>query len=1317
MVNNNRIKLFVAVLVLFLLLGLGVIPHPSVAWTRDNMGEITVGIPANFPPQYSIDKKTGEPIGFAIDVMNEVADRSSLKVRYLVFDTWRKVMQAVEEGSVDVVPNTGFAEERKEIFDYTSPVETFQIRIFVRSSTSDIKNIEDLRGRRVSVVAHNKGLFLMKEQEHVELLTHPSLEEALMALLSGHCDALIYSGPLINRIARLSGVGNHIKAVGKPLYEVKQSIAVRKGLSALRNKLDDAVRALIHSPVYNRIYTKWYGKPKPFWDVTSWAAIMGILLALFIMGLTLWRFRSLFRISKVLSNRISRNRKTKEELRNKEREAALMAEASRILNSSLNIDHLFDEIAKLLSEEIGETGSILKIAGEQILPITSYREGVKDEQMIEIMNKHPIPQHGTVTGSCIKNKEPVLVEDTTNNQKFMVLYKRLTNITSYLCAPLIVKGEVLGVMSSAIYNGNRRFDINDLKVVASIAERAANALENSILYEEARIQAQRLSVVNEISRAVNSSLDLESVYQTIVVQLKRVLPFVFTMNIALYNSEDNTFLFSHNNDPTGVLHDLIKIDRHYQGNSLILKKAFKTQKIHYVKDATDETRQVNGCRKQFREKGIFSYLILPLIVEHKCIGTMNIGAFHRDAFSEEDRALLETISSHLAIALKNARSHEELEKSNREMAFMNSIMELFNNPHDISEVLNISLQKVIDFVSAEVGAIYLVDEKGEELQLMASATSPEDYVGKIPMLKIADSPLGLVVRTGKSQWGIDFSNDPCIKVSSIKEHHYKSYIIVPIRSKDRILGTISVISTREDIFTEDHLRLLEALGTQVGVAVENLNLYKMTIKTAKEWEATFNNVVDMIGIHDNNFNIITANRAYAAAAEKMPHEITGKTCYEVFHGAEEPCPNCPLKKTMDTGKTVMEEFFEPRLGKYLEVTASPIFDEEGEIDRFIHCIRDATERKQAEEKRRDSEEKYRALFEDSRDAVYVTSRTGDILDANQATSDLLGCTGEELMQLNILEMYINPADRDRFQREIEEKGFVKDYELRIRKKDGTAVHCLLTSTVRLAQNGEILGYQGIMRDITEKMIAEEELKRSREQLRNLSLYLQSAREDERKSIAREVHDELGQTLTALKMDLSWLQKRIPDSTEPLTEKIISMKKLIDMTIPSVKRIITALRPGLLDDLGLAAALEWQAQDFSDRTKVKCELTIDPVDISLEEDLSTAVFRIFQETLSNVGRHAEATRVEANLRVKTGALVLTIRDNGKGITEEEIFDRESFGLMGMRERIHEFGGEFDIKGYEGEGTRVKVSVPLKGRSLPADTKETLSKMNHNQPVGS
>jgi signal transduction histidine kinase len=238
-----------------------------------------------------------------------------------------------------------------------------------------------------------------------------------------------------------------------------------------------------------------------------------------------------------------------------------------------------------------------------------------------------------------------------------------------------------------------------------------------------------------------------------------------------------------------------------------------------------------------------------------------------------------------------------------------------------------------------------------------------------------------------------------------------------------------------------------------------------------------------------------------------------------------------------------------------------------------------------------------------------------------------------------------------------------------------------------------------MSDVSERVHAEESLHESErlahssEQLRELSARLQSVREEERTRIARAIHDELGQTLTGLKMDVAWLQKHLDQPQPALLAKTQAMSQLIDTTIQTVRRISTELRPGLLDDLGLAATIEWQLQEFQTRTSIEGNLISALEETTLDAEGATTVFRICQEILTNVVRHAQATWVEVTLEETDTFLTLRVQDNGRGMTDSELHSPKSIGLLGMQERARLRAGEVHFQGTPGQGTTVTVRLPL------------------------
>ena len=290
---------------------------------------------------------------------------------------------------------------------------------------------------------------------------------------------------------------------------------------------------------------------------------------------------------------------------------------------------------------------------------------------------------------------------------------------------------------------------------------------------------------------------------------------------------------------------------------------------------------------------------------------------------------------------------------------------------------------------------------------------------------------------------------------------------------------------------------------------------------------------------------------------------------------------------------------------------------------------------------------------------------------------------------------IHPEDRPGIEQGIKEApkasvGYAKDY--RIVLPDGSIryIHDVIYPVAN--EVGQIVERYGVVMDVTERTLAELERQRSFDQLRALTARVQNAREEERKRVAREIHDELGQALTAIKIDLSSLVHDFPPEAQE-TKRIESISNVVDQTIKSVRRISTELRPGILDDMGLIAAVEWAAEEFEARTGTRCRLELLENDNSIDPDRATAIFRILQETLTNVARHANAASVYVRLFKEGGNVVLEVHDDGRGATEEQLSASGSLGIRGMRERALLLGGELAIRGISSQGTTVLVRIPL------------------------
>jgi PAS domain S-box-containing protein len=307
----------------------------------------------------------------------------------------------------------------------------------------------------------------------------------------------------------------------------------------------------------------------------------------------------------------------------------------------------------------------------------------------------------------------------------------------------------------------------------------------------------------------------------------------------------------------------------------------------------------------------------------------------------------------------------------------------------------------------------------------------------------------------------------------------------------------------------------------------------------------------------------------------------------------------------------------------------------------------------------------------------------------------LGWSLEEVQQRNLDllgELYPDPLERQRALDFIAAAtGEWADFRIRVR--DGRIIDATLAN-ILLSDGTNI----SIGQDITERKRAEAQLKDTAQQLRALSARINSAKEDEGTRIAREIHDELGGALTTLGWDLGSLETMMTESVEPMQllaarEKIRSMLRVTESTINVVRRIAADLRPSMLDDLGLMEAIEWRCQQFQLRTGIICrwECRLEKVDLS--RDQSTAVYRILQEALTNIVRHARATRVDIRMKEEEGHIVLTVGDDGRGISEEEKSSSHALGLLGMRERAYLIRGRVEVTGVKGKGTKVTVHVPI------------------------
>jgi|GEM_PF-762083 PAS domain S-box-containing protein len=448
--------------------------------------------------------------------------------------------------------------------------------------------------------------------------------------------------------------------------------------------------------------------------------------------------------------------------------------------------------------------------------------------------------------------------------------------------------------------------------------------------------------------------------------------------------------------------------------------------------------------------------------------------------------------------------------------------------------------------------------------------------------------------------------------------------------------------------------------------------------------------------------ILSANQEACLMFERTEEEMLLNNI-DKFLDIEDPRLPALVEERKLTGKIKGElKFIRKDGSRFAGELSSIIVKDNDNSERISMVIRDLTEQKQAEEMLRKSEETYRTIFEYSPLAAVFWDRSAKILFWNKTASDVFGWSGKEMIGKKITDFLVLGQTQENYKDNIDSliKAMPQSATLvENTRKDGVVILCEWNNTIIYDKFNNPSTIISIGKDVTEQKRMEKDILESREELRELAAHLQTIREEERTAIAREMHDDLGQLLTSIKMNLSLLSREIGVKDSKITipeidEEIKSMAGLIDRSVKGLRKLITELRPEVLDNLGIIQSLEWVTQEFQEKTKISCKFVTDVTELDLKKDYALAVFRITQEALTNIARHAKATDVKVNLNYQEDVLKLEIKDNGIGFNPEKLKNRNSFGLIGIKERIVLLGGSFDIWGQVGQGTKISISIPLK-----------------------
>jgi PAS domain S-box-containing protein len=504
-----------------------------------------------------------------------------------------------------------------------------------------------------------------------------------------------------------------------------------------------------------------------------------------------------------------------------------------------------------------------------------------------------------------------------------------------------------------------------------------------------------------------------------------------------------------------------------------------------------------------------------------------------------------------------------------------------------------------------------------------------------------------------------------------------------------VQASVTVLKNSEQVVTgyvAVHRDMSERKQLEKQLKEFNQQLELQVQEKTAELRDVFERISDaFIGI-DNDQKVVYVNKRAELLFDINATQLANTSVYDLFSNAEGEVESA-IKETFASREYVYLDTWLARFQKWFELNIYP------SPSGLSIYIRDITIRKKALLELNASEEKYRLFFENSMDGILLTDGKGNIFSANKAATEIFGMTEKEICTGGRTAI-LDESDPNWLKFfEARNKFGRAQGELRHFRKDGSTF-LAETASVKFRTAAGDEQTNTIIRDITERKRAEEDLNESYQQIRRLTAYLQKVREDERADIARDIHDELGQQLTVMKMDLSWMKKKIIAGEEAVVpEKINELQKILDSTVASVRRIATDLRPSLLDDIGLIAAMEWEADMFAKRTGIQVNLTKPDVAVSVPDDRATGLFRILQESLTNIARHAAASQVDIHLKNQNNEFILYIGDNGNGFDMNTVAGKKTLGLLGMKERSAMMQGVFTINSQPAKGTKLEVRVPL------------------------
>jgi len=657
------------------------------------------------------------------------------------------------------------------------------------------------------------------------------------------------------------------------------------------------------------------------------------------------------------------------------------------------------------------------------------------------------------------------------------------------------------------------------------------------------------------------------------------------------------------------------------------------------------------------------------------------------------------------------KAEEKIVKANRLYFFISQVNQMIVRTTDQETLFKEACRIAVDLGRFSMAWIGLVNDATQLVEPVFHAGQDAAYLSEIKPISIKEVPEGLgptgsAIRDGKYHICNDIENDP--QMIPWKEaalgRGYRSSMSLPIRKFGKVIGAFSFYAPTKDYFDETEIALLEEATGDVSFALEVIEKESMRMNAEQavlESERRYQTLAEVspVGIFhtDEHGNTTYVNPRWCQISGLTYDEAIGDGWFNAVHKEDKEKLRSGWEEATKKKEFSFSEYrFVRPNGSIAWVIgqAIPERDAEGRIVGYVGTTTDITERKKAEAAIEKSEKRFRNTMDKMLEGVQIYDYDWNCLYVNDAVTKQGPYSKEQIQALTLLENYPGIENTELFkifeQCKADKQSRHIEYEFAF--PSGSKSWFELS----IQPNPEGLFILSV--DISERKKAQEVMEETSEQLRQLTAHLLNVREEERKRIGREIHDELGQQLTAIKMDVAWIDKKTAPENEAFKTKLKNVITLLDGGNQSIRRILNELRPVILDDYGLLEALKWQGQQFTKNTGIPITFKTTETQIKIAEEVATCVFRVFQEALTNITRYAKAGKVVISLDIDEDNVLLNIEDDGKGFDPELTKTKKSFGILGMKERVASLNGNFELFTAPGSGTKIKISLPLKENNI-------------------